>query len=124
MTAEGTEDYVTEYSYVDSNGKYTALLQKEVKTVENEADENLINLNPASNIKQTVYAYDANGNQITKTVEGKTETNTYDGLNQLIGFNDGETTASYKYNASGLRYEKTLTVKLLIMSGTEATDCC
>ena len=108
MTAEGTEDYVTEYSYVDSNGKYTALLQKEVKTVENEADENLINLNPASNIKQTVYAYDANGNQITKTVEGKTETNTYDGLNQLIGFNDGETTASYKYNASGLRYEKTV----------------
>ena len=108
MTAEGTEDYVIEYSYVDSNGKYTALLQKEVKTVENEADENLINLNPASNIKQTVYAYDANGNQITKTAEGKTETNTYDGLNQLIGFADGETTASYKYNASGLRYEKTV----------------
>ncbi len=64
------------------------------------------NLNPASNVKQTVYTYDANGNQITKTAEGKTETNTYDGLNQLIGFTDGETTASYKYNASGLRYEK------------------
>ncbi|MFR7908935.1 MAG: RHS repeat-associated core domain-containing protein, partial [Oscillospiraceae bacterium] len=58
--------------------------------------------------KQTVYTYDANGNQITKTAEGKTETNTYDGLNQLIGFTDGETTASYKYNASGLRYEKTV----------------
>ena len=106
MTAEGTEDYVTEYSYVDSNGKYTALLQKEVKTVENEADENLINLNPASNIKQTVYTYDANGNQITKTADGKTETNTYDGLNQLIGFTDGETVASYAYNVDGLRYEK------------------
>ena len=61
-----------------------------------------------SNVKQTVYTYDANGNQITKTAEGKTETNTYDGLNQLIGFTDGETTASYKYNASGLRYEKTV----------------
>ena len=108
MTAEGTEDYVTEYSYVDSNGKYTALLQKEVKTVENEADENLINLNPASNIKQTVYTYDANGNQITKTADGKTETNTYDGLNQLIGFTDGETVASYAYNVNGLRYEKTV----------------
>ena len=108
MTAEGTEDYVTEYSYVDSNGKYTALLQKEVKTVENEANENLINLNPASNIKQTVYTYDANGNQITKTANGKTETNTYDGLNQLIGFTDGETTASYAYNVDGLRYEKTV----------------
>ena len=33
---------------------------------------------------------------------------TYDGLNQLIGFTDGETTVSYKYNASGLRYEKTV----------------
>ena len=108
MTAEGTEDYVTEYSYVDSNGKYTALLQKEVKTVENEADENLINLNPASNIKQTVYTYDANGNQITKTADDKTETNTYDGLNQLIGFTDGETVASYAYNVDGLRYEKTV----------------
>ena len=106
MTAAGTEDFVTEYSYVDSNGKYTALLQKEVKTAE--ANENLINLNPNSNVKQTVYTYDANGNQITKTAEGKTETNTYDGLNQLIGFNDGETTASYKYNANGLRYEKTV----------------
>ena len=106
MTAEGTEDYVTEYSYVDSNGKYTALLQKEVKTAE--ADENLINLNPASNVKQTVYTYDANGNQITKTADGKTETNTYDGLNQLIGFTDGETVASYAYNVDGLRYEKTV----------------
>ena len=39
MTAEGTEDFVTEYSYVDSNGKYTALLQNEIKTVENEAEK-------------------------------------------------------------------------------------
>ena len=108
MTAAGTEDFVTEYSYVDSNGKYTALLQKEVKTVENEADENLITLNPASDVKQTVYTYDSNGNQIKKTANGKTETNTYDGLNQLIGFTDGETTASYAYNVDGLRYEKTV----------------
>ena len=104
MTATGTEDYVTEYNYNNAQGKYTALLQKEVKTVEKE--ENPLDLN--SNVKQTVYTYDANGNQITKTAEGKTETNTYDGLNQLIGFTDGETTASYKYNASGLRYEKTV----------------
>ena len=104
MTATGTEDYVTEYNYNNAQGSYTALLQKEVKTVEKE--ENPLDLN--SNVKQTVYTYDANGNQITKTAEGKTETNTYDGLNQLIGFTDGETTASYKYNASGLRYEKTV----------------
>ena len=103
MTATGSESYETVYDY-SVNGKYTALLQKEVKTVEGE--ENPLDLN--SNVKQTVYTYDANGNQITKTAEGKTETNTYDGLNQLIGFTDGETTASYKYNASGLRYEKTV----------------
>jgi YD repeat-containing protein len=104
MTVSGTEDYVTEYSYNNAQGKYTALLQKEVKTVEKEA--NSLDLN--SNVKQTVYTYDANGNQIKKTADGKTETNTYDGLNQLIGFTDGETTASYKYNANGLRYEKTV----------------
>lgn len=104
MTASGSENYVTEYNYNNAQGKYTALLQKEVKTVEGE--ENPLDQN--SNVKQTVYTYDANGNQITKTAEGKTETNTYDGLNQLIGFTDGETTASYKYNASGLRYEKTV----------------
>lgn len=104
MTATGSENYVTEYSYSNAQGNYTALLQKEVKTVEDE--ENPLDL--TSNVKQTVYTYDANGNQIKKTAEGKTETNTYDGLNQLIGFTDGETTASYKYNASGLRYEKTV----------------
>ena len=36
MTATGTEDYVTEYNYNNAQGSYTALLQKEVKTVEGE----------------------------------------------------------------------------------------
>ena len=103
MTAAGSENYVTEYSYNNAQGKYTALLQKEVKTVE---DENALKLQ--DNVKQTVYTYDANGNQVKKVADGKTETNTYDGLNQLIGFTDSEITASYKYNASGLRYEKTV----------------
>ncbi len=102
MTATGSENYVTEYNYNNAQGKYTALLQKEIKTVEAETNP----LDSTSNVKQTVYTYDANGNQITKTADGKTETNTYDGLNQLIGFTDGETTASYKYNVSGLRIEK------------------
>ena len=102
MTATGSENYETVYDY-SVNGKYTALLQKEVKTVEQENPLDLTN-----NVKQTVYTYDKNGNQIKKTADGKTETNTYDGLNQLIGFTDGKTTASYKYNASGLRYEKTV----------------
>ncbi len=102
MTATGTENYETVYEY-SVNGKYTALLQKETKTVE---DENALKLQ--DNVKQTVYTYDSNGNQVKKVADGKTETNTYDGLNQLIGFTDGETTASYKYNVSGLRYEKTV----------------
>ena len=38
----------------------------------------------------------------------KAETNTYDGLNQLIGFTDSETVASYAYNVDGLRIEKTV----------------
>jgi RHS repeat-associated protein len=103
MTATGSENYVTEYSYNNAQGKYTALLQKETKTVE---DDNALKLQ--NNVKQTVYTYDANGNQITKTTDGKTETNTYDGLNQLIGFTDGETTASYTYSISGLRDSKTV----------------
>lgn len=102
MTAAGSENYVTEYNYNNAQGNYTALLQKEIKTVQGENNA----LNNNSNVKHTVYTYDANGNQITKTADGKTETNTYDGLNQLIGFTDGETTASYKYNVSGLRIEK------------------
>lgn len=103
MTATGSENYVTEYSYNNAQGKYTALLQKETKTVE---DDNALKLQ--NNVKQTVYTYDANGNQLTKTADGKTETNTYDGLNQLIGFTDGETTASYTYGISGLRDSKTV----------------
>jgi len=33
MTATGTENYITEYDYTDSNGNYTTLLQKETRTV-------------------------------------------------------------------------------------------
>ena len=108
MTVTGSENYVIEYSYSDAQGKYTALLQKETKTVENKEDNDLLNPYGNFKIEQTVYSYDKNGNQLTKTAEGKTETNTYDGLNQLIGFTDGETTASYVYNVDGLRYEKTV----------------
>jgi len=105
MTAAGSENYVTEYNYNDAQGKYTALLQKEVKTVKNDG-KNPLDKN--DKVKQTVYTYDKNGNQVKKVADGKTEINKYNGLNQLIGFTDGETTASYKYNASGLRYEKTV----------------
>ena len=59
-------------------------------------------------VETTAYTYDANGNQITKVTDEKTETNTYDGLNQLIGFTDGETVANYTYDVDGLRLSKTV----------------
>ena len=125
MTATGTEEYTTVYDYNDANGNYTALLQKETKTVEETSNATIsdgLAISPTDLItstaadaktEETAYSYDANGNQITKTAEGKTETNTYDGLNQLIGFTDGETTASYKYNADGLRTSKTVDGKTI-----------
>ena len=112
----------TVYDYT-VNGNYTALLQKETKTVEETSGattanglatsptELITNSIADTGTKETVYSYDANGNQISKTVEGKTEKNTYDGLNQLIGFTDGETTASYIYDADGLRQSKTVNGK-------------
>ena len=117
MTATGSETYETVYDYT-TNGKYTALLQKETKTVDGTSEEIVANglaTSPAdllttdnSDVEETVYTYDANGNQIIKTADGKTETNTYDCLNQLIGFTDGETTASYTYDVDGLRLSKTV----------------
>ena len=104
MTADGSENYVTEYNYNDAKGKYTTLLQKETKTVQ--IDNNDLNTNGNFKVEETVYTYDANGNQITKKTSEKTETNSYDGLNQLIGFTDGTTTASYTYGISGLRDSK------------------
>ena len=124
MVANGSEEYETVYDYT-VNGKYTALLQKEIKTVEETSNATIsdgLAISPTDLItstaadaktEETAYSYDANGNQITKTAESKTETNTYDGLNQLIGFTDGETTASYKYNADGLRTSKTVDGKTI-----------
>ena len=124
MVANGSEEYETVYDYT-VNGKYTALLQKEIKTVEETSNATIsdgLAISPTDLItstaadaktEETAYSYDANGNQITKTAESKTEINTYDGLNQLIGFTDGETTASYKYNADGLRTSKTVDGKTI-----------
>ena len=124
MTATGSEEYETVYSYNDADGNYTALLQEEVKTIEGDSDTTAnglasspLDLTSAasedSGVETTVYIYDANGNQITKKTDDKTETYTYDGLNQLIGFTDGETVASYAYNVDGLRIKKTVDDKTI-----------
>ena len=120
MVANGSEEYETVYDYT-VNGKYTALLQKEIKTVKEASSgvtsNNGLAISPTDLItgtttnakrEETAYSYDANGNQITKITADKTETNTYDSLNQLIGFTDGKTTASYKYDVDGLRISKTV----------------
>ena len=79
-----------------------------VNALANNPAELLNTVSSGSETEETVYSYDANGNQITKTTSEKTETYTYDGLNQLIGFADGDIAASYAYNVSGLRIEKTV----------------
>ena len=119
MVANGSEEYETVYDYT-VNGKYTALLQKEIKTVEKTSNATIsdgLAISPTDLItstavdakrEETAYSYDANGNQITKITADKTETNTYDSLNQLIEFTDGKTTASYKYDVDGLRISKTV----------------
>ena len=43
MTATSSESYVTDYSYSDFNGNYTALLQKETKTVDGTSEEIVAN---------------------------------------------------------------------------------
>lgn len=102
MVANGSEEYETVYDYT-VNGKYTALLQKEIKTVKEASSgvtsNNGLAISPTDLItgtttnakrEETAYSYDANGNQITKITADKTETNTYDSLNRLIGFTDGK----------------------------------
>ena len=105
------------------------MLRKETKIFENDFDAATANDLASSSldlanvfyedtgVENNEYAYDANGNQITKTAESKTEINTYDGLNQLIGFTDGETTASYKYNADDCGRVRQSTARQSIISG-------
>jgi RHS repeat-associated protein len=53
------------------------------------------------------YGYDANGNETSKTTTGftgpSTNTYTYDKADRLTSWNDGNTTTSYAYDASGNR---------------------
>ena len=78
MVANGSEEYETVYDYT-VNGKYTALLQKEIKTVKETpsavTSNNGLAISPTDLItstaadakrEETAYSYDANGNQITK----------------------------------------------------------
>ena len=101
MTATGSEAFTTVYNYKNAQNQYTALLQNETKTGisdETDTEETVI----------TAYTYDNNGNQLSKISNEKTEHFTYNILDQLVGYTDGDTTASYAYNADGLRASKTV----------------
>lgn len=73
---------------------------------------------PTTPVEQTEYSYDNNGNTIAEqttplddaAAEGQATEKlyTYDGLNRLIEYTDGETTASYRYDANNLRQTKTV----------------
>ena len=101
MTATGSESFTTVYNYKNSDNKYTALLQSEKKIGINEKTD-------TEETEITAYSYDKNGNQLSKISNEKTENFTYDALDQLVGYTDGKTTASYTYNADGLRATKTV----------------
>ncbi len=48
------------------------------------------------------FTYDANGNQITRSVSGNSYTLSYDAENRLVGVS-GAATASYVYDGDGNR---------------------
>lgn len=101
MTVTGSEVFTTVYNYRNAQNQYTALLQSETKTgISDETD--------TEETEITAYTYDSNGNQLSKISNEKTENFTYNVLDQLVGYNDGESVASYTYNADGLRSSKTV----------------
>ncbi len=65
------------------------------------------NANELTSAEGTSYAYDARGNQLTKTSGGVTTMYAYDLLNRLTGIT-GPITASYTSNGDGERTSKTL----------------
>ena len=96
MTVTGSEVFTTVYNYKNAQNQYTALLQSETKTgISDETD--------TEETEITAYTYDSNGNQLSKISNEKTENFTYNVLDHLVGYNDGESVASYTYNADGLR---------------------
>lgn len=101
MTATGSEVFTTVYNYKNAQNQYTALLQSETKTgISDETD--------TEETEITAYTYDNNGNQLSKISNEKTENFTYNVLDQVTGYSDGESVASYTYNADGLRSSKTV----------------
>jgi RHS repeat-associated protein len=59
--------------------------------------------------KGNAYAYDANGNQTVRVVNGVTQTLTYDAENRVERIVEGGTTSEFVYDASGKRIIKSVT---------------
>ena len=99
MTVNGEQSYVNDYSY-DQNNR---LLQ--------------ITKTAGTEVEQTTYTYDNNGNQLS-WVKGSlseraaapadsTATYTYDSYNRLLTYWNGASNGSYTYNGDNLRISKT-----------------
>ena len=126
----GAENLTKTYEY-DAFGNRTSLNEfgKGVTSYTYDANNRLLNeINTDSSgelISRTNYYYDNNGNQTKKqnltfsesgeagisigTIANSTvSVYSYNHNNQLIGYQDCDTTATYSYNAEGLRKEKTV----------------
>ena len=91
MTVTGTENYSVSYTY-DLNNRLT----KETKAYSDITLESL-------------YTYDNNGNQVSKTEGSNVYTNIYNGFGQLTSSSkNSETIGAYSYKPDGLRMSKTV----------------
>ncbi|MCL1883482.1 MAG: hypothetical protein FWF81_07010, partial [Defluviitaleaceae bacterium] len=67
-----------------------------------------LNRDLSTEFERTDFTYDRNGNQLTQTTSGVTETRTYNGFNQLTQVTRPGRTTTYTYRADGLRHSKTV----------------
>ncbi|NIR64256.1 MAG: hypothetical protein GWO10_10900 [candidate division Zixibacteria bacterium] len=89
--------HMVEYVYDDAGNR--------IKVIDNGATTNYTtnNMNQYTQVGDTTYTYDADGNMKTKTESGVTTTYTYDIENHLISVTTPNDTWTYKYDAFGNR---------------------
>ena len=69
------------------------------------------NLNQYTEVGDTTFGFDPDGNLISKTEEGVTTTYTYDTENRLVGVSTPTDIWTYRYDAFGNRVEATQRVR-------------
>ena len=89
MTVAGSENYIVTYTY-DINNRLLSSTRTD------------------DDVEVSTFTYDHNGNQLTMTTGNRTETRTYNALNQLTRVEMPGIIATYAYRANGLRRSKTV----------------